>query len=110
MKIRSGIDIVEAKEFKASLKSGGPTFLHRVFLPSELTRPEPTHLAGVFAAKEAVIKALALPIGSWLAIEIRYEQSGRPFAVVDSPVTLKDSDLSISHTKTVAVAVFVAIA
>jgi len=107
VKVKTGIDLVDITEFSKSMQNGGENFLHRVFLPSEITSLDPEHLAGLFAAKEAITKALSLGPGKWLEIEITHEESGRPIAKIGVPT--KSQDLSISHTKTHAVAVFVAI-
>lgn len=110
MKIKSGVDIVKVNEFKTSLRAGGESFRRRVFLESEWRHDHSiVHLAGVFAAKEAVTKALSLGPGSWLKIEITYEKSGRPVVHLGSKLKPHSWDLSISHTKETAVAVFVAI-
>ena len=107
MKTLTGIDIVDVAEFSEAVKHGGENFLQRVFLPAEITNNKPEHLAGLFAAKEAVTKALSLGPGKWLEIEISHEPSGRPRVKINVPT--KSHDLSISHTRTHAVAVFVAI-
>ncbi len=107
MKILTGIDLVDISDFKKSIKSGGDNFLHRVFLLSETENMNIEHLAGIFAAKEAVTKALSLKPGKWLEIEIKNAPDGRP--IVNLTKKLTSFDLSISHTKTCAVAVFVAI-
>ena len=95
-----GIDLVHIPEFKRNLENGGEAFLVRTFLASELENRNPEHLAGLFAAKEAVTKALALPPGSWLDIEII--GSGSPKALFNNKET---TQISISHHGEYAVAV-----
>ncbi len=107
--IFTGIDILSIKDFADSLKNGGETFKRKVFTNQELSNQELKHLAGIFAAKEAVIKALSIKPGKWLEIEIFNEKSGRPFVKLINNFKLKSYDLSISHTKNTAVAVFVAL-
>jgi phosphopantetheine--protein transferase-like protein len=107
MKILTGIDLVDISDFKKSLKNGGDNFLRRVFLPLEMKNMNIEHLAGIFAAKEAVTKALSLKPGEWLEIEIKNAPNGRP--IVNLTKKLTSFDLSISHTEKVVIAVFVAI-
>jgi holo-[acyl-carrier protein] synthase len=94
-------------------------FLARVFTPQELedARDSSLHLAGRFAAKEAVAKALGCGIGpvSWQEIEIRRGQAGEPVLVLYGKARQMADDLglttwsvSISHTKEYALAMAVA--
>lgn len=107
---RVGCDVVSIPRFRTALVRGGDGFLTRLFLPTELAEPRAVEsLAGMMAAKEAVLKALALPIGSWHSIEIAKEESGRPvtrlFKEISQPSSL---DISISHDGDYAFAVAVA--
>jgi phosphopantetheine--protein transferase-like protein len=96
-----GVDLVYIPEFKKQLRNGGDGFLKRVFNASELQKDTIEHLAGVWAAKEAVVKAGGLSLGRWTDIQITYEVNGRPTARVK-----KDSyDISIAHHGDYAVAV-----
>lgn len=105
-----GIDIVEISDLRASIEAGGETFLAKCFSPLESDKRPIESLAGVFAAKEAVIKALSLRVGCWRDIIVKNDEKGRPFVQLsDCPKTVISSDVSISHTKSVAVAQFVAI-
>jgi phosphopantetheine--protein transferase-like protein len=62
-------------------------------------------LAGMFAAKEAVIKALAMKAGEWRKIEIGKNNHGRPEArLADFSRRIVAHDLSISHDGEYAVA------
>lgn len=104
--LRCGVDLVFISEFQKRAKRSGEGFLRKIFLESELKNTEVSHLARVFAAKEAVMKALGLPVGSWHRIEVSYQKSGKPgIKVLDKRI--KDCDLSISHAGDYAVAVFV---
>lgn len=109
IKILTGIDIVDISDFKKSLKNGGKIFLDKIFTKSEQKNLNPIHLAGVFAAKEAITKALSMPIGSWLKIEISHEKSGRPKVSFPLSGKYQSFDLSISHTEETAIASFVAL-
>ncbi len=78
--------MVDCARLKAVLDRHGERFLTRVFTPAELDYCMPKkrrveHLAGRFAAKEAVLKVLGTGWGSgisWRDIEVRNEPSGRP--------------------------------
>ena len=95
-----GVDIVNIPEFSKQITSGGETFLNKTFLPNELEDRNPEHLAGIFAAKEAVMKTLNLPAGSWQQIEII--NSPRPRASVGGGQKV---EISISHHVDYAVAI-----
>jgi len=107
--IRTGIDLARIDRF--ARLSENPRFLRRVFTTSELIDCRPAHLAGTFAAKEAIIKAVGIPL-AWHALEIVRGPSGRPrvgLTPSDCLSTLQAIDVSISHDGDYAVAVAVAI-
>ena len=112
MKLKTGIDLVYLPRFKRSLQNGGENFLKRVFLETELAHPgsKAEHLAGIFAAKEAVMKALSLPTDSWHDIEIKYRSTGAPkLEIRGLKLEIRNSSLSISHDGKYVIAQFVAI-
>lgn len=110
MEIKSGIDIVSISRFQKSLKNAGPSFLQRVFLSQELVDHNITNLASVFAAKEAVMKALSLSTDSWHKIKVSRKRDGAPLVeVLNHEVTIESSSLSISHDGDYVIACFVAI-
>lgn len=85
--IGHGIDIVETARIRASVEEHGKRFLDRVFTPLEQTycgrNPKRyyEHLAGRFAAKEAVLKVLGTGWRggiAWTDIEVLPEPSGQP--------------------------------
>jgi phosphopantetheine--protein transferase-like protein len=104
--LKCGVDLVFIPEFEKRLSRGKKGFLRRIFLENELGKTEVSHLAGVFAAKEAVVKALGLPPGSWHRIEVYYQKNGQPEVRVDGKKP-KGGSLSISHSGEYALAVFV---
>ena len=58
-----GIDVCAIPRVAAALRRHGPRFLARLFRPGEVRRPPSSpayaeHVAGLFAAKEAAMKAL----------------------------------------------------
>src|SRR3990172_941483 len=87
-----GIDIIEIPRIERAIQRWGERFLQRVYTPAELElyRHRPPQLAVLFAAKEAVIKALGNPhpqfawslgIGApkrWQEIEVLRDPGGRP--------------------------------
>ena len=108
MQVRVGSDLVYMPRFKNILGK----IQDRAFSPSEMKNLEVKHLAGLFAAKEAVIKALNLKAGSWLSIEIGSKKSGKPLVKLAQSLGKNKAvnyDLSISHDGKYALAVFVAL-
>lgn len=108
MEPKIGIDLVYIPKFTKSIKNGGEIFLKKIFLESELSGgTDSTHLAGIFAGKEAVIKALSLDIGSWLNIRIYEQISGKPkVQFLDGKFKNNKYNISISHDNEYAVAIF----
>lgn len=99
MKIKTGCDIVHVTKFTRAVERGGKSFLEKIFSPSELFNVSSSQsLAGIFAVKESVIKALELPAGSWLLVEIIKLPSGKPrLSLFTMPQTILSHDISISH-------------
>ena len=98
-----GIDLVHIPEFQQQLKTAGKKMVDLTFNPSELTSMKIEHLAGVWAAKEAVIKASDRVPKKLTDILISYDQAGKPSAKVDGI----SYAVSISHHGDYAVAVAV---
>ena len=117
--ISIGIDLVEIKKFGPLLAMGD--FLERCFCPSEIVRSKKsnkiTYLAGRFAAKEAVVKALGTGLIegiSFTDIEIIQLPSGAPEIILRNKASAIALELginkwliSISHTENYATAVAV---
>ncbi len=101
-----GIDLVNVEEFRHEISKGGEAFLHRAFTEVELAHREVTHLAGLWAAKEAVVKAAPGHVASLLDVILTYDPDGRPRARVD----VQEFELSISHHGDYAVAVAMLVA
>ena len=75
-----GVDLVEVERFERQL-AAAPGLAQRLFAPDELVGAgaKVERLAGKFAAKEALIKALGGPAGlSWVEIQITKDATGRP--------------------------------
>jgi holo-[acyl-carrier protein] synthase len=109
-----GVDLVDISRFEDKLTKT-PKLLERLFSPAEAEAPLKT-LAGRFAAKEALIKALGGSEGiSWQEVEISKNNDGKPMiqTVGQTSETLKAAGvtnlhLSISHDAGMAVAMVVA--
>ena len=78
MIIGTGVDLVDLERFEAELAKT-PKLLERLFHPIErgyATR----QLAGSFAAKEALVKALGSPEGlSWVELSVVRDSLGKPW-------------------------------
>jgi holo-[acyl-carrier protein] synthase len=104
----SGIDIVEIRKLKRSVKRWGDDFLNRIYTKEELAyskskRYPLQHLAARFAAKEAIFKALGTnPKLNFKDIEISRDRHGKPYCKIKNKRT--NISLSLSHTDNYAVA------
>ncbi len=109
MNIATGVDIVDLKRFEKVLATSGEHFIDWVFLKSESSHKGIERLAGIFAAKEAVKKALNISGEVWQQIEVYHSASGKPEIRlhITPPLEIISADLSISHDGNSAVAVFV---
>ncbi len=109
-----GIDVVDVERFMATL-GRTPALRERLFAPEERELP-PNSLAGRFAAKEALAKALGAPRGlHWLDAVVVNDPDGRPFWRLTGTVERRTDDLgatalhlSISHDAGIASAIVVA--
>lgn len=115
-----GIDIVETERIEAMVRRHGPHFLDRVFTTREQDycsrNPKRyiEHLAGRFAAKEAILKVLGTGWRggiAWTDMEILPEASGQPKVTLSGECLKIAAELgicrwhvSISHIKTHATA------
>src|SRR5579885_3499962 len=77
-----GIDIIEVERVRKVFERHGERFLKRVFTEREVLqcRGKATRLAGRFAAKEAISKALGTGLHgvAWREMEVVQLRSGRP--------------------------------
>ncbi|MHB8731356.1 MAG: holo-ACP synthase [bacterium] len=113
-----GVDIIEVDRIRRATARWGDGFLSRVFTAGERRHAiaawtSAERLAGRFAAKEAVMKALGLGWRrmAWREIEIEGDPLGRPVVRLSGRAAQVASDLgvqawfvSISHTRDLAVA------
>jgi holo-[acyl-carrier protein] synthase len=108
--IGTGVDITEVRRIRQAVEKWGKDFLERVFTDKEIKNAKTKtsfyqHLAGRFAAKEAIFKAMGDNQLSWQDIQIHNDQQGKPVCLF---LNGKGKDInvhiSISHVKTYAVA------
>ncbi len=110
MVIGTGVDITEVRRLRRAVDKWGRDFLQRVFTEQELENAKSRgslyqHLAGRFAAKEAVFKALGDKGLVWKDVEILNDSEGRPYCVIlNNRHKGIEVYISISHVKTYAVA------
>ncbi|HVT90989.1 MAG TPA: holo-ACP synthase [Tepidisphaeraceae bacterium] len=118
--IGHGIDIIETARIKRSVDEHGQRFLDRVYTPAEqeyCSRNKKRyfeHLAGRFAAKEAVLKVLGTGWRggiAWTDVEILPEPSGQPKIKltgeclrIATEQKIRQWHVSISHIETHATA------
>ena len=120
MKLATGVDLIEIARIEVVISRQGKAWLERIFTPAELEycgkRAE--SLAGRWAAKEAVAKALGSGIGdiSWKEIEILGDEKKTPRLTLHGRAESKSKELglttwsvSISHSQSHSVALVVAI-
>ncbi|HHL40713.1 MAG TPA: holo-[acyl-carrier-protein] synthase [Deltaproteobacteria bacterium] len=120
MRIRQGVDIVETARLRR-LVEASPGIADSIFTASErrycMAKKDPyPHLAGTFAAKEALLKALGRGLrtgidAALLEIEVRRAPSGMPRLRLSGSVSrlaerlgAAEATVSISHCADYAVA------
>ena len=114
--IRVGTDIVVIDRVSNSIQKFGDRFLKRVFSESELENlsQKPESIAGYWASKEALSKALGCGIGkelSFLDMSISKDSRNAPYIELSKEkrekFKVEDISLSISHDGGFAIAVVV---
>ncbi len=113
-----GCDVVEIARFKELVKN--PLFLKKYFTANEMecikTKTNKVQtIAGMYAAKEAFLKALKIGIGGGIRlcdVEVLHANTGFPFIPYNEKINyylerahLCQIDVSISHEKDYAFAV-----
>lgn len=118
--ITSGVDLMAVDRVARALERQGQRFLDRVYTAREqaICGGRADRLAGRFAVKEAVAKALGTGIGDvrWVDIELDCDARGRPVLQLHGAARSLADDLglvhwsvSISHTQTHAIGFAVAL-
>jgi holo-[acyl-carrier protein] synthase len=99
-----GVDLIDCRRIQRSIKRFGARFLDRIFLESEqdyvnqrlsgnqnkktlalFEKQQALHYAKIYAAKEAILKALGTGLAQglyWHHIEVKREVTGRPYVVL----------------------------
>jgi len=116
MKIYSGVDIIDIKRFEKTLDRHKEKFLNKFLVTEEIESSQRLErLAALFAAKEAISKALGTGIGQknigWHDFLIKHNKLGKPEVILKNEAKVRfekmhgiDIDLSISHEKQFAIA------
>jgi holo-[acyl-carrier protein] synthase len=110
MIIGTGVDITEVNRLRKAVEKWGESFLTRVFTDLELSNAKKRvnfypHLAGRFAAKEAVFKALGESDLNFKDIQILNDGQGKPYCEIhNKKIKAREIHISISHVKNYAVA------
>ncbi|HZR42018.1 MAG TPA: holo-ACP synthase [Ktedonobacteraceae bacterium] len=95
-----GIDIIEVDRVRKVYERHGERFLRRVYTEHEVQqcRGKATRLAGRFAAKEAISKALGTGLHgvAWREMEIVQLRSGRPTVALHGNAKLRAQQLGLS--------------
>jgi holo-[acyl-carrier-protein] synthase len=98
MNVRCGIDMV--KDIRMQALIDDVQALEKVFHTSELSDLSIKKIAGYFALKEAVCKALDIATDYWLDIEIQSSDTGKPIIKIASHILQHGTysiDASVSH-------------
>jgi len=119
-----GTDLMEIDRIEESIARFGERFLERIFTPGEIAycmakkKGSAESFAARFAAKEAGAKALGTGISrgvSWKELEVRREPGERPTLHLTGRAAerarsmgVRRLSLSLSHSRTVALAVVLA--
>lgn len=95
-----GVDMIEVERVRKVFERHGERFLKRVYTEDEIRqcRGKVARLAGSFAAKEAISKALGTGIHgvSWREMEIVQLRSGRPTVRLHGVAKLRALQLGLS--------------
>jgi len=120
MLLRTGVDLIEISRIEEVVSRHGKHYLERIYTPAELEQcgKRAESLAGRFAAKEAVAKALGSGIGdvSWKEIEVLGDEQNAPVLTLHGAaekmakeIGLTTWSVSISHSQSHSVALVVMI-
>jgi len=106
----TGVDITEVRRLRQAVEKWGKGFLSRIFSKEELDSAKGRvslyqHLAGRFAAKEAVFKAMGDKSLTWKDVQVFNDRDGKPFCkILNNKGKNFEVHVSISHVKNYAVA------
>jgi len=120
--IRVGVDVTVVSEVRESTERFGERYLNRIFTRHELECcedehgvPSPERLAARFAAKEATLKVLRVPVfqPAWTEMEVRRHPtgwcemalSGSAQVMAEAEGIMQPLSLSLTHEGDLAMAV-----
>ena len=120
MILKTGVDLIEISRIEEVVSRHGKHYLERIYTPAELEQcgKRTESLAGRFAAKEAVAKALGCGIGDvmWKEIEVLGDEQNAPVLTLHGAaekmakeIGLTTWSVSISHSQSHSVALVVMI-
>ncbi|MCA0251663.1 MAG: holo-ACP synthase [Actinobacteria bacterium] len=90
-----GIDVTQVSRFTQAAQR--ERLLDRIFTEAERDSSM-QRMAGRFAAKEALAKALGAPTGLvWTDVEVRKDDSGKPYFACSGTVAARVAELGIGH-------------
>ena len=103
--IGHGIDLVEVERIRDAIERHGDRFLRRIYTPGEQAQAGDgplriQFLAGRFAAKEAVMKALGTGWArgvAWTDLDVRRLPSGRPEVALSGKCQAIAADLGVAQ-------------
>ena len=109
-----GIDLVDLTRFESKLQQT-PALIERIFTPTERERSMQS-LAGIWAAKESLIKAIGNPTGlNWQDVTVINDELGKPHLEITGATKERSEQmgitswhLSISHDGGMACAFVIA--
>jgi holo-[acyl-carrier protein] synthase len=115
MNLRTGVDLIEIARIEEVIARHGKHYLERIYTSAELEQcgKRPESLAGRFAAKEAVAKALGCGIGDigWKEIEVLGDEQNAPVltlhgaaAELAKGIGVTTWSVSISHSQSHSIA------
>jgi holo-[acyl-carrier protein] synthase len=117
--LATGIDMIAVERIERAIRRHGDRFYRRFFTEQEIAfcEGQAARLAGRFAVKEAVAKAMGTGIGDfrWTDVEVVCDGRGKPELVLHNraqEIALKQGlsiwSISLSHTESHAVGLAVA--
>lgn len=118
--LATGIDMIAIERIERAIARHGDRFFKRFFTEQEIAfcEGQASRLAGRFAIKEAVAKAMGTGIGDfrWIDVEVVCDGRGKPELVLHHTARqlaleqgLTTWSISLSHTETHAIGMAVAI-
>jgi holo-[acyl-carrier protein] synthase len=122
MIVGTGIDMVNISRIKRIIKKWDKRFLNKIYTAKEIVYCEKksnnryNSYAGIFAAKEACVKALGTGFRDieWKDIEVKNDRLGKPSIFLSNGLKNKfkkkeidSTNLSISHTEKIAIAMVI---